>query len=214
MRPEYAGDLGDFNIELQRDTPVEHKTVATYSFGKRVRIAALATPQYEQMLDHVITVAGWARTTRMGGKDFAFIELTDGSGSSTLQVVVDSSMPNFDKVSKTTTGASFKMKGKLIRSPAKGQLVELQVCCPERHSVKILGDCPGDSYPLAKKKHSVEFLRDIAHLRPRTKLISAVTRVRNNLAYATHRFFQERGFLYIHTPIITASDCEGAGEMF
>jgi asparaginyl-tRNA synthetase len=123
-------------------------------------------------------------------------------------------MPNFDKVAKTTTGASFKMKGKLIRSPAKGQLVELQVCCPERHAVKIIGDCPGESYPLAKKKHSVEFLRDIAHLRPRTKLISAVTRVRNNLAYATHRFFQERGFLYIHTPIITASDCEGAGEMF
>ena len=78
----------------------------------------------------------------------------------------------------------------------------------------MIGDCPGESYPLAKKKHSVEFLRDIAHLRPRTKLISAVTRVRNNLAYATHRFFQERGFLYIHTPIITASDCEGAGEMF
>ncbi len=78
----------------------------------------------------------------------------------------------------------------------------------------MIGECPGDEFPLAKKKHSVEYLRDIAHLRPRTKLISAVTRIRNNLSYATHRFFQERGFLYIHTPIITASDCEGAGEMF
>lgn len=123
-------------------------------------------------------------------------------------------MPNFAQVFKSTVGMSFKIKGKLIKSPAKGQNVELQVCHPESHAIKIIGDCPGDSYPLAKKRHTVEYLRDIAHLRPRTKLISAVTRIRNNLAYATHRFFQERGFLYIHTPIITASDCEGAGEMF
>ena len=88
------------------------------------------------------------------------------------------------------------------------------MCHAETHACKVIGECPGDSYPLAKKRHTVEFLRDIAHLRPRTKLISAVTRIRNNLAYATHRFFQERGFLYVHTPIITGSDCEGAGEMF
>lgn len=150
----------------------------------------------------------------MSGNHFCFVELTDGSGSSTLQCVVDATMPNFAEVIKCTTGASFKIKGKLIRSPAKGQLVELQVCCPTAHAIKVIGECPGDEFPLAKKKHSVEFLRDIAHLRPRTKLISAVTRIRNNLSYATHRFFQERGFLYIHTPIITASDCEGAGEMF
>jgi asparaginyl-tRNA synthetase len=150
----------------------------------------------------------------MGGKDFAFIELTDGSGAGTLQVVVDSSIPNFAQIAKATVGTSFKIKGKLIKSPAKGQHVELQVCHAETHACKVIGDCPGESYPLAKKRHTVEFLRDIAHLRPRTKLISAVTRIRNNLAYATHRFFQERGFLYIHTPIITASDCEGAGEMF
>ena len=141
------------------------------------------------MLDHIIQVAGWARTTRMGGKDFCFIELTDGSGAATLQVVVDSSMPNFAQVSHATVGTSFKIKGKLIKSPAKGQLVELQVCQADTHAVKIIGDCPGDSYPLAKKKHTVEYLRDIAHLRPRTKLISAVTRIRNNLAYATHKFF-------------------------
>lgn len=88
------------------------------------------------------------------------------------------------------------------------------MCQPDTHACKVIGECPGDTYPLAKKRHTNEYLREIAHLRPRTKLISAVTRIRNNLAYATHRFFQERGFLYIHTPIITASDCEGAGEMF
>jgi len=126
VRPEYAGDKGLFDGKLQRAYPeAEKKTVATFSFGNRVRIAALATPQYESMLDHIIEVAGWARTMRMGGKDFAFIELTDGSGSSTLQCVVDSTMPNFAQVAKQATGASFKIKGKLIRSPAKGQLVEL-----------------------------------------------------------------------------------------
>lgn len=150
----------------------------------------------------------------MGGKDFCFIELNDGSCQTSLQVVVDSTMPNFAEVSHQATGASFKAVGKLIRSPAKGQLVELQVCCPINHKIKVIGECPGDSYYLAKKKHSNEYLRDIAHMRGRTKTISAVMRIRNNLAYATHRFFQERGFQYIHTPIITASDCEGAGEMF
>jgi len=98
------------------------------------------------MLDHNIQVAGWARTLRMGGKDFCFIELNDGSCQSSLQVVVDSSMPNFAQVSKQATGASFKAVGKLIRSPAKGQLVELQVCCPEKHKIKVIGECPGDSY--------------------------------------------------------------------
>jgi asparaginyl-tRNA synthetase len=125
----------------------------------------------------------------MGGKDFAFIELTDGSGSGTLQLVVDSSMPGFDLVSKANVGTSFKAKGKLVRSPAKGQPFDLQICHPDTHAIRIIGDCPGDTYPLAKKKHTNEFLREIAHLRPRTKLISAVTRVRNNLSYATHKFF-------------------------
>lgn len=214
VRPEYPGDKGYFEAKLNRKDPIETKVVPRYSAGKRVRIASLNTPQYEEMLDHNIQVAGWARTIRMGGKDFCFIELNDGSASTSLQVVVDSSMPNFQQISHQATGASFKMIGKLIKSPAKGQLVELQVCAPDVHHIKVIGECPGDSYPLSKKKHSVEFLRDIAHLRSRTKLISSVMRVRNNLAYATHKFFQERGFQYIHTPIITASDCEGAGEMF
>lgn len=98
-------------------------------------------------------------------------------------------MPNFDEIAKQTVGASFKVKGKLIKSPAKGQLFEMQVSQPDIHAIKIMGSCPGDKYPLAKKRHTNEYLRDIAHLRPRTKLISAVTRVRNNLAYATHKFF-------------------------
>jgi asparaginyl-tRNA synthetase len=124
-------------------------------------------------------------------------------------------MENFETILKANIGASFQVKGTLIKSPAKGQLFELQVSKPDRgHFIKILGNCDPKKYPLSKKKHTVEFLREKAHLRPRTNLIGAVTRVRNNLAYATHQFFQSRGFQYIHTPIITASDCEGAGQMF
>jgi asparaginyl-tRNA synthetase len=213
VRPEYTGDKGEYPYSFSRDTPIEKKPVAVFTFGQRVRIQALAE-NYEPYLDHVIQVAGWARTTRMGGKDFAFIELTDGTCSTTLQVVVDSSMPNFDEVAISKVGASYKFKGKLIKSPAKGQLFELQVCHPEKHACQVIGQCDGATYPLPTKRHTNEYLREHANLRPRTKLISSVTRVRNNLAYATHKFFQERGFLYIHTPCITASDCEGAGEMF
>lgn len=120
----------------------------------------------------------------------------------------------FEDSLKANVGTSLTFKGTLIKSPAKGQLFELQLSQPDKHSVTVVGKCDAGKYPLSKKRHTVEFLRDIAHLRPRTNLIGAVTRVRNNLAYATHLFFQQRGFLYIHTPIITASDCEGAGQMF
>jgi hypothetical protein len=123
-RPEYTGDKGDFPYVFERNTPIEKKPVATFSFGRRVRIAALVD-NHEAYLDHIIQVAGWARTTRMGGKDFAFIELTDGSCMTALQVVVDSSMPRFDEVAISKVGASYKFKGKLIKSPAKGQLFEL-----------------------------------------------------------------------------------------
>jgi len=134
-RPPYPGDKGMWSCSVPRDDPVGTKPVARYSHGKRVRIAALNTPQYEEMLDYNIQVAGWARTLRKGGKDFCFIELNDGSGPVSLQVVVDSTMPNFAEIVKATTGASFKMVGKLIRSPAKGQLVELAVCSPENHMI-------------------------------------------------------------------------------
>lgn len=206
-------DKGEIVAHVERDTPIEPKIVAPFSYGNRVRIAYL-WQNYEEMIDKTLTVAGWAKTLRMGGKDFAFIALNDGSCSQNVQLVVDGKMPNFDEVSKCTTGCSFKAKGKLVKSPAAGQPFDLQINDPENHSIKIVGKCPGDSYPLAKKKQTTEYLREIAHLRPRTNLISAVSRVRNNLSYATHKFFQERGFNYIHTPLITASDCEGAGEMF
>lgn len=166
------------------------------------------------MFDKTLTVAGWAKTLRLGGKDFCFISLNDGSCSQNIQLVVDGTMPGFEEVAKCTLGASFRATGKLVRSPAKGQPFDLELKDAETCSIKIVGKCPGSDYPLAKKKQSNEYLREIAHLRPRTNLISAVTRVRNNLSYATHKFFQERGFNYIHTPLITASDCEGAGEMF
>lgn len=133
VRPEYTGDKGDYEYQFERDTPIEKKPSAVFSYGKRVRIQALAD-NHEPFLDHIIQVAGWARTTRMGGKDFAFIELTDGSCGTTLQVVVDSSMPNFDDIASSKVGASYKFKGKLIKSPAKGQLFELQICHPEKHA--------------------------------------------------------------------------------
>ena len=124
-------------------------------------------------------------------------------------------MPNFEEVAKVTSGGSFRIRGKLVKSPAKGQVIEVQVNDPENHYVKVLGTVvDSKKYPLSKKGHTLEFLREIAHLRPRSKYVSAMVRVRNSLAHATHLFFQSRGFLNIHTPIVTASDCEGAGEMF
>lgn len=123
-------------------------------------------------------------------------------------------MPNYEEISVSKVGASFKVKGKLALPDGGKEKFELKVFSPEEHSCKVIGQCDASKYPMSKKGHNVEFLREHAHLRPRTKLISGVARVRNSLAFATHKFFQERGFLYIHTPIITASDCEGAGEMF
>lgn len=187
-RPKYEGDKGPVEYSFDHKLPVEKKNVPKFAYGRRVRIAALHE-NHEPFLDHLIEVAGWARTTRMGGKDFAFIELTDGSGFKTLQVVVDSTMPNFQDIADSKVGASYKFTGKLVVSIAKGQTFDLQVCEPSVHKAEVIGHCPGESYPLAKKRHTNEFLREIAHLRPRTKLISSVTRVRNNLAYATHRFF-------------------------
>ncbi|MBC7980259.1 MAG: asparagine--tRNA ligase [Armatimonadetes bacterium] len=154
-----------------------------------------------------IEVAGWIRTRR-DAKAFSFIELNDGSTILNLQIVADSGIPGYESMPQLTTGASVRVFGKLIPSPAQGQDWELQAT-----SLKLLGIAP-DDYPLQKKGHSPEFLRSIAHLRPRTNLFGAAFRIRSRLAYAVHRFFQERDFVYVHTPIITASDCEGAGEMF
>jgi asparaginyl-tRNA synthetase len=156
-----------------------------------------------------LTVKGWVRTSRFQ-KNFSFIEVNDGSTLSNIQVVCDDKMEDYEKVmGSLTTGASVSVTGKIVESPGKNQKVELHAS-----SVTLIGACDPETYPLQKKRHSFEFLRTIAHLRPRTNTQGAVARVRNALAFATHKFFQERGFLYVHTPIITASDCEGAGQMF
>ena len=155
-----------------------------------------------------VTVDGWVRTRRTS-KGITFFELNDGSTIRNLQVVLDDDFPRYESVVRDiATGCSVSVTGTLIPSPAKGQQVELKVS-----AVTIVGGASPD-YILQKKRHSFEFLREIAHLRPRTNSFGAVARVRSAMSYAIHTFFQERGFLYVHTPIITGSDCEGAGEMF
>ncbi len=153
-----------------------------------------------------VTVLGLVRTARRG-KDVAFLEVNDGSCMQNIQGVVSDpdAFPDLDRI---LTGASVRLRGNLIESPAKGQKYEIAVT-----ALDLIGEAPS-SYPLQKKRHTFEFLREIAHLRPRTNTFGAVYRTRSKLAYAVHKYYQERGFYYIHTPIITASDCEGAGEMF
>jgi asparaginyl-tRNA synthetase len=156
------------------------------------------------------TIMGWVRTKRDSKGGFSFIEVNDGSCMGSLQIIADGKLPNYkDEVLALQTGCSIKVTGLLAASPGKGQRVELQA-----DEVEVVGWADPAVYPLQKKRHSFEFLRTIAHLRPRTNTFGAVARVRNAMSYAIHTFFQERGFIYIHTPIITGSDCEGAGEMF
>ena len=157
-----------------------------------------------------VTVMGWVRTRRDSKGGFSFIEVNDGSCLSCLQIIADEKLPNYvDEVLKLQTGCSILAAGNLVASPGKGQNVELKA-----DEVEVLGWADPDLYPLQKKRHSFEFLRTIAHLRPRTNTFGAVARIRNAVSHAIHTFFQDRGFIYLHTPIITASDCEGAGEMF
>jgi asparaginyl-tRNA synthetase len=159
--------------------------------------------------DESVTVQGWVRTKREL-KEFSFVEVNDGSSMAGLQVVINQDLPGYtDLIGQINTGASVELSGTLAPSPGKGQRIELQA-----HAVKVYGGADPETYPLQKKRHSFEFLRTIGHLRARTNTIGAVMRVRNACATAIHQFFQERGFLWVHTPIITASDCEGAGEMF
>ena len=159
--------------------------------------------------DEALTIQGWVRTKREF-KEFAFVEVNDGSAMANLQVVLNLDLENYQNILKQlNTGASVEVVGTLVESPAKGQRVELKA-----ESVIVYGDADPETYVLQKKRHSFEFLRTIAHLRARTNTYGAVFRVRNACSAAIHQFFQERGFLWIHTPIITASDCEGAGEMF
>jgi len=153
-------------------------------------------------------VMGWVRTKRES-KGFSFLELNDGSCLANLQVVADEGIPGADRLEAVGTGASLRVRGDLVESPGKGQRWELQA-----KGIEILGTADTESYPLQKKRHSDEFLRSIAELRPRTNKYGAVNRLRSELALSIHSFFHERGFLYIHSPIITGLDCEGAGELF
>ncbi len=155
-----------------------------------------------------VNVKGWVRTRR-GSKQINFIALNDGSTINNVQVVVDLDKLGEESLKPITTGASISVNGTLVQSQGKGQSVEIQA-----NEIEIYGTADPATYPLQKKGHSMEFLREIAHLRLRTNTFGAVFRIRHNMAYAIHKFFHDRGFFYFHTPIITASDCEGAGQMF
>ena len=161
----------------------------------------------EQYIDKDVKVAGWIRTSRIS-KNFGFIELNDGSFFKNMQIVLDEKLENFKEIGKLPISSSILVEGKLVSTEGAKQPVEI-------HATKIVLEGESDnSYPLQKKRHTVEYLRTIAHLRPRSNMFSAVFRVRSVAAHAVHKFFQERNFVYSHSPIITGSDCEGAGEMF
>ncbi|MCP4401821.1 MAG: asparagine--tRNA ligase [bacterium] len=154
------------------------------------------------------TIKGWVRTKR-DAKGFAFLEINDGSCLKNIQVIVDENIESFGILRQIHTGAALAIEGALVESPGKGQKWELQAS-----ALQVIGTADPENYPLQKKRHSDEFLRGIAHLRPRTNKYGAIFRIRSESAFATHQFFHDRGFVYVHTPIITGSDCEGAGEMF
>ncbi|MEG1635293.1 MAG: amino acid--tRNA ligase-related protein, partial [Rikenellaceae bacterium] len=158
--------------------------------------------------EQTVVVKGWVRTKR-GNKNVNFIAVNDGSTINNIQCVVDVASFDDELLKKITTGASLRVEGKLVQSMGAGQGVEIQVA-----KIEIYGVADPDTYPLQKKGHTLEFLREIAHLRPRTNTFSAVLRVRHAMAFAIHKFFNDKGYFYLHTPIVTGSDCEGAGEMF
>jgi len=156
-----------------------------------------------------VSIAGWVRTRRDTG-DFSFLEVNDGSCLAGMQVIAGQELENYNsEIKHLTTGCSVMITGELKESPAKGQEVEIHA-----DEVTVIGGADPKTYPLQKKRHSLEFLRELSHLRPRTNALGAVNRVRSRLSYGVHQFFQEKGFIQVHTPIITTSDCEGAGEMF
>ena len=171
-------------------------------FNKRVRIKEILG---NELINHELTVMGWVRTFRNN----QFIALNDGSTNSNLQVVLELGKFDDSLLKRITTGAALKVSGTVVASLGKGQKVELKA-----QSVEVLGDSDAEKFPLQPKKHSLEFLREIAHLRFRTNTFGAIFRIRHSLAYAIHEFFNKKGFVYLHSPIITASDAEGAGETF
>lgn len=162
----------------------------------------------QEHIGKTLSVCGWVKTKRES-KGFAFLVISDGSSQDTLQIVIPGGTPAFQELPRCNTGAAICTTGILRESPAKGQKFEMEIS-----EITIFGEAVPEAYPLQKKGHTLEFLREISHLRPRTNTFGAVFRLRNILAAAVHEFFQSRGFLWVHTPIITASDCEGAGELF
>ena len=163
----------------------------------------------DQPVGRPVAISGWLRTRRDSG-GLSFLEVNDGSCLASLQVIADAALANYDgEIRKLATGAALRIQGQLVASPASGQAVEVQA-----GAITVLGPADPATYPLQKKRHSFEFLRSITHLRSRTNALGAVARVRSALSFAVHRFFHEQGFLQVHTPVITTSDCEGAGEMF
>ena len=172
---------------------------------KRTKIVDLFAPE---KLGHEVSVMGWARTRR-GNKHVQFVALNDGSTIKNIQIVFDMSQFTDEQLKPITTGASIHVTGLLVESMGKGQTAEIQA-----KTLEIFGTADPETYPLQKKGHTLEFLREKAHLRPRTNTFGAILRVRSALAFAIHKFFNERGFFYLNTPLITASDCEGAGAMF
>ena len=171
---------------------------------QRINVVLREEPQEQR-----VVVAGWVRTRRDTGT-FSFLEVNDGSCLSNLQVIADNSLANYEEeIKRLSTGCSVIVTGLAKKSPAKGQNVEVHA-----EAIDVVGWADPEDYPLQKKRHSFEFLREISHLRPRTNALGAVARVRSRLAWSINKFFQERGFFQVHTPIITTSDCEGAGEMF
>lgn len=175
------------------------------AFNKRIKIKALLEDDH---LGQSVTVMGWVRTKR-SNKNVSFIAINDGSTIKNFQVVADPNQISEDILKKASTGACLKVQGQIVPSQGSGQSSELVA-----QNIEVLGEADPDTYPLQPKKHSLEFLREIAHLRIRTNTFGAVFRVRHALAFAVHKYFNDKGFFYIHTPIITASDAEGAGETF
>ena len=161
----------------------------------------------DEFMNKEVTIQGWIRNHRKQ-KEFGFIDFSDGTCFNHIQVVYDDKLDDFLEIQKYHVGSAIEVLGKVVESPKEGQAFEIQA-----EKVSLLGDCPED-YPIQPKKHSREFLREQAYLRPRTNLFQAIFRVRSVAAYAIHRYFQDRGYVYFHAPLITASDCEGAGEMF
>jgi asparaginyl-tRNA synthetase len=177
-------------------------TIHKEMFNDRIRIKEVLS---SDMTNHTVTVMGWVRTFRNN----QFIALNDGSTNNNLQVVAELGHYDDGLLKRITTGASLKVTGKILSSPGKGQKFELKA-----DKIEVIGDSDAEKFPLQPKKHSLEFLREIAHLRFRTNTFGSVFRIRHSLAFAIHKFFNDKGFVYLHTPIITASDAEGAGETF